>query len=563
MTATAVGSWVPTDADLRAYALHAGVCVRPVLREAVDTWTGDTHVIALRCGTVREAACPPCAVRNRSLRMSQCAEGWHLVDDPLDTPVDAAGSLEDDDPLVEDGAPVEDEAPGERRARSTRRRDDAPELPRPSMESRTIGRTFRGKGGVEYRPSMFVTLTLPSYGRVIPGRGTPVDAGSYDYAQAARDAIALSALVDRWVQNLRRAAGYRVQYFAVIEAQRRLAGHVHLAIRGAIPRALLKQVTKATYASLWWPPTDTVVYDDRPPPVWDPGTRRYVDPVTRVPLPAWRQALDTLDTDPEARAWHVTRFGAQIDIKGITAPSPDADRTVRYLTKYLTKSITHTYAATDDVTGLPVETDPAIAAHADRLTTELRYLPCSPRCANWLRHGITPDQPGPGLIPGHCHGKAHDRANVGLGGRRVLVSRLWSGKTLSEHAADRAAVVREALEAAGIHAPDADRLAADYKPHQRDGDDLDDEDQDDQGDGHDGHGGPDPDDGTPRYRWRPLEPGEADYRAAIVASAREQHRWRQQYQHAKAALERQREHAACGHQFGNDDGPDDEKGMAA
>ena len=32
------------------------------------------------------------------------------------------------------------------------------------------------------------------------------------------------------------------------------------------------------------------------------------------------------------------RFGTQVDIAGIIAPSPDADRAIRYLVKYLTKS---------------------------------------------------------------------------------------------------------------------------------------------------------------------------------------------------------------------------------
>jgi 8-oxo-dGTP pyrophosphatase MutT (NUDIX family) len=41
----------------------------------------------------------------------------------------------------------------------------------------------------------------------------------------------------------------------------------------------------------------------------------------------------------------------------------------------------------------------------------------------------------------------------------VLVSRLWSGKTLSEHKADRAAVVRAALEEAGIDPDDHDELS--------------------------------------------------------------------------------------------------------
>jgi hypothetical protein len=46
--------------------------------------------------------------------------------------------------------------------------------------------------------------------------------------------------------------------------------------------------------------------------------------------------------------------------------------------------------------------------------------------------------------------KAHDRENLGIGGRRVLVSREWSGKTPSEHRADRATVVREALLSAAM-----------------------------------------------------------------------------------------------------------------
>jgi 8-oxo-dGTP pyrophosphatase MutT (NUDIX family) len=71
----------------------------------------------------------------------------------------------------------------------------------------------------------------------------------------------------------------------------------------------------------------------------------------------------------------------------------------------------------------------------------------------------TPKDAGPGLVPGHCAHKAHDRANLGLGGRRVLVSRLWSGKTLAGHRADRAAIVRAALEEAGIDPDDHDELS--------------------------------------------------------------------------------------------------------
>ncbi|MGF1648359.1 MAG: replication initiator [Kineosporiaceae bacterium] len=523
-----VGVRLPTDADMRAYAIGAGVCVRPLVRKVTDTTTGHTQTVAIRCGSTREYVCPPCAARARALRAQQCAEGWHLTDDPL-TATEEDGTGEDEDHADELADEVGEDADEEdgRRVRSTRRRDDAADLPRVPTEIRTVGRTFHAPDGTVYRPSMFVTLTLPSYGRVTPGTGAPVHPGTYDYETAARDAVALSALMDRWVQNLRRCAGYKVQYFAVIEAQRRLAGHVHIAIRGAIPRALIKQVTRATYASLWWPSTRTVVYGDGDAvPVWDStaanGAGAYLDPTTRTPLPTWAHALDTLGARPDASPWHVTRFGSQVDIKGLIAPSPDTDRAVRYLVKYLTKSIAHTYAPVDETTGRPLEVDPTRTAHVDRLAAELRYTPCGPRCANWLRYGIQPKDPGPGLIPGMCPGRAHDRENTGLGGRRVLVSRHWSGKTLTEHAADRATVVRETLAAAGIQGgPDIDRLAADQTS----------------------------DDGTPRYRWEPVEPGEVDYRAAVLHLAHERHHWRQQYTAAKAI--RDGPSGPCGQPFSN------------
>jgi hypothetical protein len=117
------------------------------------------------------------------------------------------------------------------------------------------------------------------------------------------------------------------------------------------------------------------------------------------------------------------------DAQGVLAGSPDSQRCIRYLTKYLTKQISGCHdARTDD------QHD-----HADRLCEALRYEPCSPTCANWLRYGITPKKARPGLVPGQCKGKAHRRDNLGYAGRRVLVSRKWSGKTLADHRADRKA----------------------------------------------------------------------------------------------------------------------------
>jgi len=109
--------------------------------------------------------------------------------------------------------------------------------------------------------------------------------------------------------------------------------------------------------------------------------------------------------------------------------SKDAGRCVRYLTKYLTKHIAGCHSTDTD----------AQRAHAARLADALRYEPCSPACANWLRYGIQPRNPRPGLVPGLCRGKAHRHENLGYAGRRVLVSRKWSGKTLADHRADRKA----------------------------------------------------------------------------------------------------------------------------
>jgi hypothetical protein len=487
---------------VRTLALNESVCVRPVLRRVTDRATGTTTTVAIACGSTRESRCPPCATKARWLRMTQCAEGWHRDDEPEDLD-DPDHEETDQDDQSDDGN--DDREEEQRRVRSTRRRQDVSDLPRVPVENRTIGRTFTAPSGVTYRPSMFVTLTLPSYGKIISGRGVPVHPGRYDYRRAALDALHFPKLVDRWVQNLRRGAGYKVQHFSAVEPQRRLAPHLHAALRGAIPRQVVKAVTKGTYLQLWWPPFEDPVYVDRLP-IWDREGQCYRDSDTGLPLSTWRQALDALDADQDARPVHVMRFGSQVDIKGIDGGSPDADRAVRYLTKYLTKAVTETYADPEDE-----HVDFAYEAHIDRLHFELRYLPCSPECANWLRYGVEPKSPGPGLIPGYCASKAHDSEHLGLGGRRVLVSRKWSGKTLTQHRADRAAVVRQVLHEAGVDAPEADRLSVEVMLQ----------------------------DGQPRFVWDDLPVTGADYTEVLLASVMERRRWRAEYDTAKqAALDR-------------------------
>ena len=88
-----------------------------------------------------------------------------------------------------------------RRSRSTRRRQDAAPLPARKIAPRTTGRVYTAPGGKRYRPSMFITLTCGSYGKV-GDDGAPVDPASYDYTRAARDAIHFAALQSPYARTV-------------------------------------------------------------------------------------------------------------------------------------------------------------------------------------------------------------------------------------------------------------------------------------------------------------------------------------------------------------------------
>ncbi|GLY13992.1 hypothetical protein Kisp01_10080 [Kineosporia sp. NBRC 101677] len=468
---------------VEAVAVSHGVCIRPVPMKVTDEHTGHVRHVDVPCGATLASKCPSCAERARRLRVHQCREGWHLVTEPdltPDTPnteqrelataraditaardemkaadnqgavlacTKAAQSVDTD--LRKAGVRGDIDPPKKpRRVRSTRRRQDAPDLPKNEMTDTTLGRAFTGHDGTVFRPSMFATVTLPSYGHV-RADGTPVDPSTYDYRAAARDAIAFSRLIDRLVQNLRRVAGYDVQYFAAVEPQRRLAAHAHFAIRGTIPRALFRRVVAATYHQVWWPKVGEPVFDEFNAPVWqyipdaeigDKYAGIFVDPTTGEQLTGWDEALDAIDADPDAEPFHVARLGAQVDVQGLLSGTPEADRRVGYLAKYLTKSMTEAHEPEDG----------AQSAHLDRLVQALAVEPCSPTCANWLRYGIAPKNAHEGQRPGSCRSKAHRREHLGYAGRRILVSRKWSGKTLADHKHDRRAWVMATL---GVNDP--------------------------------------------------------------------------------------------------------------
>ena len=455
-------------------AIEHGVCVRPIAVRRTDTHTGQTTTVGIRCGSTKTDVCPPCAAENHRTRVQQAREGWHLAEKPE--------------------IPGIERAPAEtRRVRSTRRRQDAPDLPTRSVAPTTVGQVYEAGDGKVYRPSTFLTLTLPSYGKV-GSDGAPLDPDTYDYRRAARDAMHFAELVDRFWQNLRRACGWNVQYFATVEPQQRLAPHLHAAVRGTMTRKLIRQVVAATYHQVWWPAHDQEVYPRTAPPTWDHRQRGYTDPHTGRLLPSWEGALDAIDDDPDARPAHVVRFGTRgVDVQGVVAGTKKAGGCLNYLVKYLTKSIADCHH--------PATT--GAERHAARLAEELRWQPCSPRCSNWLLHGVQPQGANAEMLPGCCPSKAHKAATLGYAGRRCLVSRRWTGKTLNAHRADRREHVMRTLGAVGIR-PDQDTP------------------------------GEDPD----RYRWEPipLNSREQPNRTELLVHAvNQRRRWRAEYQRASSA----------------------------
>lgn len=514
---------LPRSVDaLKSLAVEHGVCIRPVSLRRTDLSTGATELIDLPCGATLDAKCPPCAKRARHYRQVQIREGWHRTDEPLPPPATATDDqkalialrahfefyraqaeraaewdqiAELDDAIIEveeaiaaeglrgrvappHGNVYADDDQGDadrtRRVRSTRRRQDVPDLPRQKVQPRTVGRTYIGRDGRAHQPSMWLTLTLDSYGPVhsVPqGRpcpchrrhtdddpllGTPISPSTYDYRRAAWDAVHFPRLLDRMWQNLRRAVGWNVQYAGCVEPQRRLAPHAHFAIRGTIARTMLETVAAATYHQVWWPPTEAPRYLPDRPPAFDTDADTWIDPDTRTPLPTWDDALNAIDTDPDAQPAHVVRFGPQVKARGVDPGAKDVERTIGYITKYVTKAAADCHTLTSDP-----QRD-----HADRLWHQLRVTPCSERCANWLLYGVQPKKAHGKLRPGHCKGKVHQKTTLGIGGRRVLVSRNWSGKTLADHRADAHAWVK-ALLGVGVtadEAPPADHQQAAPSP---------------------------------------------------------------------------------------------------
>ncbi|HEX2291129.1 MAG TPA: replication initiator, partial [Pseudonocardiaceae bacterium] len=185
---------LPLSADVaQALAEQHGVCIRPLAMRRINTTTGRVDIVPVPCGSIREDQCRPCADKARRLRMVQCRQGWHLDTEPITQRARPSEQHQElmaaradlvaayaqcqaigDEVSCEQIADSVAELDTELRAlgvrgrftplesspkavkRSTRRRQDAPDLPRRPIDKRTVGRVFAGR----YRPSTFLTLTL-------------------------------------------------------------------------------------------------------------------------------------------------------------------------------------------------------------------------------------------------------------------------------------------------------------------------------------------------------------------------------------------------------------------
>jgi hypothetical protein len=169
---------------VRDLAIESGACIRPVQLRRRNLDTGEVDQVLVPCGNTLASACPACAERARNLRASQCREGWHLEDEPDLGPgpatedqkglvllraeaqqhrdlADQAGAdttgydeliAELDAELAKAGIRGK-AAPSRpaRRHRSTRRRQDAPDLPRRKIDPRTVGKTYTAPDGKTFR----------------------------------------------------------------------------------------------------------------------------------------------------------------------------------------------------------------------------------------------------------------------------------------------------------------------------------------------------------------------------------------------------------------------------
>ncbi len=82
------------------------------------------------------------------------------------------------------------------------------------------------------------------------------------------------------------------------------------------------------------------------------------------------------------------RFGRQVDMAGIIAPSEDADRAVRHLRKYLTKAVADTHTSEDGPA-------PQVEAHVSACTPSCDTSPAPSGARTGCATASNPTSPAP------------------------------------------------------------------------------------------------------------------------------------------------------------------------
>ena len=198
---------------------------------------------------------------------------------------------------------------------------------------------------------------------------------------------------------------------------------------------MLEQVLAATYHQVWWPSTDVMRYPDHNLPDLGRTThdlRRPGHRACRCPPGTRPSTPSTTTTDAEPAARRPLRPAGRH--KGVLGGTPEADELIGYVTKYLTKSVDDCHETTTDRQTPPRPALAGTAGHA--VLAAVRELAALRRPAQGRQTQPTP-RPLQGAGP--------PTTTLGIGGRRVLVSRDWSGKTLADHRTDARAWVRAAL----------------------------------------------------------------------------------------------------------------------
>ena len=466
---------------VRDLAVEHGACIRPVQLRRTNLDTGDVEQVLVPCGHTLASVCPSCArtgpgrcgPRNagkagtsrtnptidpgpghrgpamvgRAARRGPAAPRPGRRRPGRTPPTWTSSSPNWTSEITSAGmrGKVLPARPA-RRHRSTRRRQDAPDLPRRKVAPRTVGKTYTAPDGKTFRPVDVRHADLPvaTAGSATTAPRPTRLATTTTGRPGTRWHFA--ALFDRFIQNLRRYLGYDVQYFAAVEPQRRLAPHIHIAMRGTVSRAELRRVLAATYHQVWWPDTTA-----------RPVRRRRAAGLGRghrhLPRPGHRGSPAHLGPGPR-RHRRRGRAAARGPVRGpVRRPGRAGRIQGRRPVHRLPDQVPHQ-------AGRPTATRPTPTpqqAHAARLAEALRYraVLAAVRELAPLRHPAQerPARPGPRRA---ARARPTTADHLGYAGRRVLTSRKWSGKTLADHRADRKNWLLATL---GVSATDPARYA--------------------------------------------------------------------------------------------------------